>query len=52
VLVEREVDAAQHLQLPEGLVQLLDREHRAHAATPDAWRRLRSRATSQSVKRA
>ncbi len=50
VLRDLEVDPAQHLVLAERLVQLLDHD-RAHAMPP-ATRRRRSRATSQSVKRA
>jgi len=45
-----EIDPAQHLDLPEGLVQVLDAED-AHASTPAACRRRRSRETSQSVSR-
>ena len=52
VLGQLKVDAAQHLELPEGLAQSRDlQRRRAHAALPACWRRL-SRATSQSVKRA
>src|SRR5262249_48020379 len=51
VLGDREIDAAEHLGAPERLVQLLDPECRRHATTPAAWRRRRSRATSQSVNR-
>src|SRR5262249_40139940 len=50
VLLEREVDSLQHLELPEGLVYRLDLE-RAHASLPACCRR-RSRGTSQSVSRA
>ncbi len=53
VLVEREIDPAQHLELAERLVEALDeRARRVTSATPAACRRRRSRATSQSVKRA
>ena len=60
VLGEREVDAAEHLELAERLVDALDGRAGvwpksdtglAHASLPACWRR-RSRATSQSVKRA
>ena len=59
VLGEREIDAAEHLELAERLVDALDEQRlaggrlrrRAHASLPACWR-LRSRATSQSVKRA
>ena len=50
VLGDLEIDPAQHLVLAEGLVQVLDQDG-AHAMPP-ATRRRRSRATSQSVKRA
>ena len=46
------LEAAQDLQLPERLANPLDLEQRSHAASPLACRRRRSRATSQSVKRA
>ena len=53
VLGEREVDSAKDLELPEGLVN--PREHEcavvAHRIPPASCRR-RSRATSQSVRRA
>src|SRR5438093_55939 len=49
VLGERELDAAQHLELAEALVQPLDEQRLAHRV---ASCRRRSRATSQSVKRA
>ena len=45
VLGHGQVDPAQHLGLPERLVQALDDERLAHATTPAAWRRRRSRAT-------
>ena len=51
VLLEREVDAAQHLELAERLVHVLHAERLAHASLPACCRR-RSRATSQSVNRA
>src|SRR4029077_11238306 len=55
VLADIEVDPPQHLELAEGLVEALDQKRtaggRAHTNLP-AWCRLRSRATSQSVKRA
>ena len=60
VLGEREVDPAQHLELAERLVHALEPQSRrlqaprpvaAHASLPACCRR-RSRATSQSVKRA
>ena len=55
VLGEAQVDAAEDLELVEGLVQALDLESTtvlgAHASLPACWRRL-SRAMSQSVKRA
>ncbi len=53
VLGQREVDPAQHLELPEGLVDALEDECgrlRAHGIPPASWRR-RSRAMSQSVNR-
>ena len=53
VLGQGQVDAAEHLELAEGLVDALELEcgSRAHASLPACCRR-RSRATSQSVKRA
>ena len=52
VLGEREVDPTQHLELAERLVHVLDAERLArHASLPPCCRR-RSRAMSQSVKRA
>ena len=42
VLCDLEVDAAQHLHLAEGLVDVLEPE-RAHIAIAPVWRRLRSR---------
>ena len=42
VLGDIEVDAAQHLHLAEGLVDVLEAE-RAHIAIAPVWRRLRSR---------
>src|SRR5262249_31389609 len=52
VLGHLEVDAAEDLVAPERLRQPLDREPPPHAARAPACRRRRSRATSQSVKRA
>ena len=55
VLGDGQVDAAQHLQVVEGLVQALDaqrlRPRPSSARSPASWRR-RSRAASQSTKRA
>ena len=44
VLGDVEVDAAQHRDLAERLVDVLEPE-RAHIATAPTWRRLRSRST-------
>ena len=54
VLVHRQVDALQHLQLAERLVDVRADERRVGVAhtRPPACCRLRSRATSQSVNRA
>ncbi len=51
VLGDGEIDPAQDLERPEGLVETVDDERLAHQ-TPVACRRRRSRSTSQSVKRA
>ena len=50
VLGDVQVDAAEHLQLPEGLVHTVEEQRFAHAL--DACRLRRSRSTSQSVNRA
>ena len=50
VLGDVQVDAAEHLQLPEGLVHTVEEQRFAHVL--DACRRRRSRSTSQSVNRA
>src|SRR5436190_9939815 len=50
VVGDLEVDASQHFERPEGLVQPFDEQGFAHV--PTACRRRRSRRTSQSVNRA
>src|SRR5262249_60781690 len=53
VLADGEVDPVEDEIRPERLAQSLDLERRrGHANAPSAWRRRRSRAISQSVKRA
>src|SRR5262249_699847 len=54
VLADAEIDPVEAKVIPEPLAQPLDLERRriGHASSPSAWRRRRSRAISQSVKRA